>query len=185
MNASAELEISRHLESGESLLWSGVPRQGFLLRAVDAFLIPFSLLWGGFVFFWEVSALAAGAPNFFALFGLPFILVGLYLIAGRFYVDARMRANTYYGLTDRRIIIVSGLFTRTTNTLPLRTLNDVSVQERNDGSGTIQFGRSLFPSWYAGMRWPGMTQSQAPSFDLIDNAKQVHDLVMKAQQAAP
>ena len=129
MEANAELEISPSLDSGESLIWSGVPKQGLLLRGSDAFLIPFSILWGGFAIFWEVTVLTQGAPLFFAAFGIPFVLIGLHFMVGRFFVDSRARANTFYGLTDRRVIIVSGLFSRSTNSLPLRTLHDVSVRE--------------------------------------------------------
>jgi hypothetical protein len=185
VNASAELEVARHLESGESLLWAGVPRQGIFLRGADAFMIPFSFLWGGFAIFWEATAIAGGAPFFFALFGIPFVVIGLYMIAGRFFVDAKIRKNTYYGLTDRRVVIISGLFSQTTNSLPLRTLHDISVQERGDRSGTVMFGRPHpFASMYAGMQWPGMSQHQAPSFEVIEDAKGVHDQVLGAQRSA-
>ena len=178
-------EISRVLDSDESLLWSGAPRQGLLLRAGDIFMIPFTLLWGGFAIFWEATVLQSNAPVFFALFGIPFVLIGLYMIVGRFFVDARIRAKTFYGLTSRRAIIVSGLFSRTTNSLPLRTLTDVSLQERQDRSGTIMFGRPQpYSYWSSGMRWPGMSQYSTPAFEMIADAKRVHDQVLEAQRAA-
>jgi hypothetical protein len=178
-------EISRVLDSDESLLWSGAPRQGLMLRPGDIFMIPFSLLWGGFAIFWEASVLRSNAPVFFALFGVPFVLVGLYMIVGRFFVDARIRAKTSYGITNRRAIIVSGLFSRTTTSLPLRTLTDVSLQERPDHSGTIMFGRPLpYSYWSSGMRWPGMSQYSTPAFEMIRDAKSVHDQLLKAQRAA-
>jgi hypothetical protein len=183
-DATAELEVSRRLESGESLLWTGAPRRGLLLRPADAFLIPFSLVWCGFAIFWEASALEINGPPFFAVFGLPFVLVGLYLVVGRFFADARRRARTCYGLTDRRVIIVSGLLSRTTNSLLLENLPEVSVNERADGSGTVTFGRPLpFASWTAGLEWPGMARYQTPSFELIPDAKRVHDRVLEAQRA--
>jgi hypothetical protein len=183
LESRAELELSRILESGESLIWAGVPRQGLLLRPVDAFLIPFSLLWGGFAIFWEVTAIAGGAPIFFALWGVPFVVVGLYLIVGRFFVDARARARTFYGLTNRRAIIVSGIMSRSTRSIPVRLLTDVSVQERANGTGTVLLGRPHpFAGWYSGMPWPGMDQYSTPGFELIPDAKRVHDQVLEVQR---
>jgi hypothetical protein len=189
MNTSFDLTpqqaIAGVLDSGESLLWSGAPRQGLLLRPSDALMIPFSLMWGGFAIFWETSVLASNAPVFFALWGIPFVLVGLYMIVGRFFIDARIRARTYYGLTNRRAIILSGLLSRRTNSLPLRTLADISLEERSDGSGTIMLGRPQPFGWGGGMRWwPGMGQYTTPAFEMIPDAKHVHDELLEAQHAA-
>ena len=185
MDPNASFQISRLLGAGESLLWAGVPRQGLLLRPADAYMIPFSLLWGGFAFFWEASVVRGGAPFFFALWGIPFVLVGIYLVVGRFFVDARARADTFYGLTNQRAIIVSGIFTRSVTSLNLRTLTDVSLVERTDGSGTLLFGRPHpAASWSAGMPWPGMSQLSTPTFELIPDARRVHDQLLAAQRAA-
>jgi hypothetical protein len=181
----AQLELNGRLEPGESLIWTGVPRQGVVLRAFDAFMIPFSLLWGGFAFFWEATVVVQGAPIFAVLWGIPFVVMGLYLIVGRFFSDARVRANTFYGLTDRRVVILSGVFTRTVTSLPLRTLSDISVVERSDGSGTIHLGRPQpFAAWYAGMQWPGRGSYQTPSFDLIRDVQAVYRQLMDKQRNA-
>jgi hypothetical protein len=107
------------------------------------------------------------------------------MIIGRFFVDARIRSRTIYALTNRRAIIISGLFSRTVNSLLLRTLTDISLQERTDQSGTILLARPQPNSqWNSGMRLPGMSQYSTPSFEMIPNAKAVHDQLLKAQRAA-
>lgn len=180
-------EITQALESGESLIWSGTPRKGLMLRPSDAYMIPFSLLWGGFAIFWETDVLHTSGPNtaFMSVWGIPFVLAGLYLIVGRFFVDGGLRARTLYGLTNRRAIIISGLFSRTIHSLPLRTLTDISLQVRSDRSGTILLGRPLpYSSWSSGMRWPGGNQYSTPAFEMIPNAKAVHDQLLEAQRGA-
>lgn len=177
--------IQSVLEPQERLLWSGQPIQGIRLRSSDLFLIPFSLLWGGFAIFWEYNVIGSGAPSFFALFGVPFVLVGLYFIFGRFFVDAKIRKKTFYGLTDERVIIVSGLSKRTIKSLSLRTLTGISVSESSDGSGSISFGSTMpYGAMFNGMPWPGMEQRLGPRFDPIEGVRAVHLLIRDAQKNA-
>lgn len=96
-----------YLDPGEMLLWEGDPATGIKFRKSDLFMIPFSLAWGGFAIFWEVSVIAMGAPVFMAIFGLPFVAIGLYMIFGRFLWDAYKRSRTRYALTDKRAIIAT------------------------------------------------------------------------------
>ncbi|MHA3770563.1 PH domain-containing protein [Verrucomicrobiota bacterium sgz303538] len=187
-----ETYLLPHLDPGERLLWSGQPRGGIRLRAQDVFLIPFSLFWGGFAIFWEVMALTATskAPGpvgiVFPLFGLPFVVMGLYLIFGRFLVDARIRAKTFYGVTNERIIIISGLFSQQIKSLQLRTLTDVSLTQRGEGSGSITFGPTHFMNgFFPAGSWPGTARYAPPSFDLIDGAKEVYDVIRSAQRGTP
>ena len=185
MNSNALIVIQKHLEPREKILWSGQPKQGVMVRGSDAFLIPFSLLWGGFAFFWEYSVLTKGAPPFFVLFGIPFVVIGVYLIVGRFYVEAKQREKTFYGVTSERVVIVSGFFQQKIKSLALRTLSDVSLTESRDGSGSISFGNSFpFASWFGGMAWPGMEQFSGPRLDTIENPKQVYQLIRDAQKNA-
>ena len=182
MRNNAASEIERELSPGERLLWSGQPRRGIRLRSSDAFVIPSSLLWCGFAIFWESSVFNKGGPLLFMLWGIPFVLFGLYFVFGRFIVDARMRERTFYGITSERIIIVSGLFSRQTKSLQLRTLSDISLTKRADGSGTITLGPQNPMAQRLPAGWPGAYSPAAPAFDLIDHAKETYDLIQQLQR---
>ena len=188
MNYDAQMIIQKELDSGERLLWAGRPKQGAILRGSDAFMIPFSLLWGGFAIFWEYMALkipsgkAGPVDIVFPLFGIPFVLVGLYMIFGRFLYDSKKREKTFYGLTDQRAIIVTGLFSKGVKSLNLKTMSDVSLSEKANGFGTIVFGQEdQIMSIFVGRGLPGMGGSTTPKFELIEDAKQVYN-ELRAQQ---
>jgi hypothetical protein len=90
---------------GEPLLWSGRPDPNVLFARTDLLLVPFTLLWGGIAIFWNVMAWRGHAPVFFRLWGIPFLLVGVYLIAGRFLVKRNRKRGLEYALTRSRALI--------------------------------------------------------------------------------
>jgi len=156
-----------------------------VFAGADVLMIPFSLMWCSFAFFWEAEVIKSKAPLFMRLWGIPFVLAGIFFVFGRFIYDARRREHTFYGLTDRRAIIVSGLSRRTTQSLSLKTLSDISPAERSDMSGTITLGpQGVYPSWARGMAWPGMRYQGPPSFELIGNARSVFAQIREAQSKA-
>lgn len=184
MEIPTQQMITPQLGSGERLLWSGRPQSGILIRSSDIFMIPFSLLWGGFAIFWEASVFKSGAPFFFLIFGSFFVVMGIYLMIGRFFIDAWQRGKTYYGLTNQRIIIISGLFNKTVKSLNLKTLTDVSLKETQTGKGTITFGaiNPMF-SWFGGGSWPGMSHNMPPNFEMIERAREVYEMIRHAQES--
>ena len=172
------------LDTGERIIWSGQPKQGLMLRASDAVMIPFTLLWGGFAIFWESTVLSSGAPFFFRLWGIPFVLVGLYIIFGRFFFDSAQRSKTYYALTNERVIIISGVFTQNTKTLNIKKLPEINISTKSDGSGTITFGASHPMAWmYSGSGFPNTGRYNiAPSFEMINDAKIVYQHIKRLQK---
>jgi hypothetical protein len=141
-----------------------------------------SLLFSGVSIIWEVLAIASGAGLVFALTGVPFILFGLYMIGGRFPLDARRRNRTYYALTDRRIIIVSGLVSPEVQSISLRNLPNVVLDARGDGSGTITFGdKNPLSAMYGSMYGRVFLGPGVPAFEMIQDARRVYDLILRAQ----
>lgn len=182
MMSSESSPIVFELSAREKLLWSGQPKQGLVLRPSDAFLIPFSLLWGGFALFWETGVIASGAPFFFMLWGIPFVLMGAYITVGRFFVDAYIRSKTYYGLTNERAIIITGLLCRQLKSINLRTTSDIALTQQGDEHGTITFGSGPpYAAWSRGLAWPGTNQVLPPEFELIPKAKMVYAAIRQVQ----
>jgi len=181
INFDLENELRQNLSSGEKLIWTGKPRTGIMLRSSDIFLIPFSLLWGGFAVFWESSVLATDAPFFFKLWGIPFVLAGIYMIIGRFFIDAKKRENTIYGITTDRIVIKSGVFSTDIKSLNIKTLSDITINQKSDNSGTITLGPTdMRYSMMQGMEWPG--NKQPPKLEFIDDVKSVYDKIIDLQR---
>jgi Bacterial PH domain len=118
----------------------------------------------------------------FALSGLPFLLFGLYMNFGRFPLDARRRNRTYYAVTDRRIIIVSGLVSREVQSISLRNLPNVVLGARGDGSGTITFGdKDPLTAMYGSLYGRVFLGPGVPAFEMIEDARRVYDLILRAQ----
>ncbi|MDO4795347.1 MAG: hypothetical protein Q4A28_05325 [Brachymonas sp.] len=187
--AALPAALQGQLAAGEQLLWQGRPRQGLMLRRSDAWHIPFSLAWCGFAIFWEWSVIRTNAPLFFKLWGIPFVLVGLYMVAGRFVWDARNRSHTHYALTTERLLIASGKGHAHIQSLSLRNLPDISLSERADGTGTISLGCLQAPfdstaAWGKRGEWPGR-RAGALQLVGIANARQVFQLIRDAQRRQP
>ncbi len=166
-------ELREHLNQDESILWAGRPKTGIIFRQIDIFLIPFSILWSGFVTFWIYITYTSGAPLFFIFFSVPFVLVGLFLLFGRFFYDVKQRENTIYGLTEKRIIIKSGIYSRKIQSIALETLPDIQYREKQDGSGTILLGKS----W---IRQSRIIKNY--KLDLIPDVKKVFNKITEQQR---
>ena len=146
-NHDIERAIDPYLLEGEGLVWTGRPKIGVVFHMADIFLIPFSMVWGGFACFWEFLVLFSDAPKWMALFGLPFVFIGLYLMFGRFIWDAKRRAKTVYGISPQRLFVLRGGAQKTISIFKIKSLPQVKLRMARDGRGSIRFGllSSLFP----------------------------------------
>jgi hypothetical protein len=171
--------FAQYGEAGNDLIWTGRPARGLRLRRIDALLIPFSLMWGGFAIFWESLAVAGRAPLFFALWGIPFVLVGLYLIAGRFAWDAYVRSRTWYAVTSDSALICRQMPGGGLQHIYLQSVNNLRLQVGQDGTGTISFGNEVPWGWGG---WQGWNGPAVPSFEFIADARRVYDMCAQARR---
>ncbi len=120
-------ELRRYLRPGEDLIWEGAPTRSFTVTSADAFVIPFSILWCSFTCFWEVSAARTGVV-FAEIWGVPFLALGLYMVAGRFLYKRYQHRHTAYGVTRDRAMIVTP---RSFRDQPLRGVPVIVKRSRN------------------------------------------------------
>lgn len=167
--ADPAAQLSAYLGPGERLIWAGRPDPDVLFTPLDAFLIPFSVMWGGFAIFWEAIALADG-PTFYVAWGVPFVAVGLYFMVGRFVYKKRRKRRTAYGLTNTRAIVAVGRSSITD--APLASV-PTSIKRSRDGSHvSVTFGQRS--GW--GMFGPSYANTGMEFFEMGSSAVGFYDV---------
>jgi hypothetical protein len=186
VNFEAQQAVTPQLSNGERLLWAGRPRQGIFFQPQDVFMVPFSIAWGGFAIFWTYMAWRSGAPIFFVLWGTPFVAIGLYMMVGRFFSDAKARAKTFYALTDQRILFVRGdsVSKQMVTSIDLKTMGDISFIQNQTGRGTISFvGGQVNQASPRGNMMLARNSTAAPMFVQIERVRDVYDQIRRAKDA--
>jgi hypothetical protein len=187
--------VRAELSPGEHLLWSGHPRQGVMLQPSEIAMIPFNLVLTGIFAAVYTAAHASSAPVcvpvFLELCLVYIVLMDLYMPVGRSFLNAAQRTKTYSGLTDRRVLIISGLLNRNVRSFSLCTLPDVKLSVDANGRGTLTFGPVPGIHWGFSEDSFGWTSDHgyelgrvANSFEGIENARAVYDQIIRAQQNA-
>jgi len=186
INQDSIAAIQPELLSGESLLWAGQPNTSVVFHKEDFFLIPLSLLWGGFAIFWEAGVAGfwtSGARSepwtFGMIWGIPFVLVGQYLIWGRFFYAAWKKKRTFYAVTNRRVVVIQNRWKKAMASSYLDSLPTLIKEDSAGGRGTLRFAPQE-PMW-SGKRgwgaWDGMGVGSVPTFMDIEDVDSVYRLV--------
>lgn len=175
-------DMTSIVDRDETILWQGQPIQGFIFSKHDILLIPFSLLWCGFAIVWEMTVISSEAPLLFMIWGIPFILAGIYFVIGRFIHDTIRRAQTHYAITNRRIVIrTHGKI----ESIALEKWSSLKMEEFSDGTGSIKFaedssgGFSPFGSSRGFGVWLPSVQG-VPCFFRIDQVRKVYKLLTES-----
>jgi hypothetical protein len=149
-----DLALHRELDAGETIVWQGmklarVEPKGFLIYL-------FALPWTGFALFWMSMAImltggseADGFGWMFALFGLPFVLIGLAMFAVPF-LSYFQRGRILFAVTNTRVLKLSlGRELTVVAVLPGKIRTTVRT-ESGDGTGTIELSLSTSVVGYNG-----------------------------------
>jgi len=144
--ASARLRraLERELAPDESILWHGwqlgrIEPKRFLIYVFAVPWTAFALLWTGLAMAVMLRAGEYGPGLLgwaFPLFGLPFVAVGLLMLAIHF-GPLIARGRVLYVITDRRVIKLSLARTLEVKAVPGDRLGLTAREERRDGTGTL------------------------------------------------
>lgn len=142
----AAQKIQPELMSGESVYWSGMPNPRVIFHSDDWTAIPFSLIWTGFFVFceaqslglWTTASRSAEKNTFMVFWCIPFLLLGNYMVWGRFVADAWLKRRTYYAVTNRRVLILQEGWKRKTSATFLGMIPN--IEREGTSTGTLWFG---------------------------------------------
>ncbi len=169
------------IAEGEEILWQGQPNSRIDLRGLFNPQTLMGAFFTGFSLFWIAMAaqMMSGASNipfpfrFFPLFGVPFLLMGLWMLGGRLIFEAYLRSQTYYTLTSRQAFIARNAFGK--RTLESYKIRDMPRLTLEDGSpGSVIFAQSQ-------RRTARRTQSGPVGFVQIDDPRRVYSLLDQAR----
>jgi len=178
-----EDKVHRELESDERILWmeQPVPRY-FTAMSTSTFL--FAIPWTAFAIFWICGASGFVLPDFrkggfafFPLFGLPFLLIGVVMLATPIWTRQKA-TKTVYVITDRRAITFDGGWTTTIRSYPPDKLQNLFRKEKSDGTGDIIFAQRTWADSEGGQ------QAINLGFLNIRDPKTVENLLKKLAEKA-
>jgi hypothetical protein len=174
--------FEKYLKDQEQILWSGQPKLGIQLRDADMILIPMSIIVIGFAIILNYILFYYEASFTFRILGILLAVGGLYMGILRFFTDATKRAQTFYCITSKRVIILKGK-KKSIKTLPLKNIDRMDITHEKDGSGFIIFGTSnpLYP-WLLGGFY--FSQDDVPGLELLPDVHLVYNLIMSQIRVA-
>lgn len=163
------------LDDGETILWQGRPSSRFRLTLADLKPARQGLMMTLFSVVW--LSMAMRAPGIFWLFGLPFLLMGLWQIAKPLLLPALLRQYSFYTLTDRRAFIATDapLLGRNLRSFPITADTRLDFLEGEPGS--ILFADDRL----AGLTMPGPDGIRRVGFQMIPDARKVYGLMRQIQ----
>ena len=177
MDPEAEDVITPHLLAREVLLWCGRPHEiNPLLQARRVLIVIVALV--ALAMRW----LPVNNPNLTQGPSIQLAILVVILIAEATVYHSYL-SNTFYGVTNQRVVVVSGLRKRAEAAVLLDLLNTPRLIIRRDAtnvvlippispSGALPFTNPSFPPDWTGNEWCRLLG--------LENPQHVYDLVLEA-----
>lgn len=189
MMSRLRVALERELQSDEIVMWHGWQLGRLEPRAFALYV--FAIPWTAFSVMW--TTLAAGAianageesPGWigwaFPLFGLPFVAIGLGMLA-RPFVPLWQHGKVLYVVTDKRVLKMSMRRELVVEAAPANRIGHVIRHEQRDGAGRLQLAIKI------GKDSDGDRTTEHFEIGLVADVMGAHDAVNRialAPTAAP
>jgi hypothetical protein len=182
--------LQAELTPSEQLAWSGQPARRYF-RKNDIIEFPFGIFWLAFSIFWTWGASGhfdhqdKNAAPWFGLFGVPFIAIGLYLVIGKFFYRRWKSSNTYFGITNKRVLVVTTVPRKKIVSGYLDSLPAITKSIGRNGIGTLQFGNPAPAyAYWSRFPWSAEPAQDVPTFYDIPDADNVFAVVSDLRDRA-
>ncbi|MET1080503.1 MAG: hypothetical protein ABWY06_21035 [Pseudomonas sp.] len=178
--AALQQRLQGELKAGEKLVWVGQPDPGRYMRS--GFLIwLFFIPWTAFAAFWICGAAGFEWPrfdsgwNWFPLFGLPFLLIGLGGLGTPFWMR-RKAHSIIYAITNQRALTLEGARSVTVKNYLPGTILDLQRTEHPDGTGNLILRKEAYRDS------DGDRQTRQEGFMAISEVRRVEQLIEQLLQ---
>ena len=185
--------IESEINADETILWAGRPNPDKMPKAGFYALYIFGTFWTLFSVFWVIAAFMGAVYSsenilfsiFFPLFGVPFVIIGIFILKMPAWLKQDM-LNTAYFITSKRAVIIklsippeslvfiTKYFTSKNKTVMSFSKNELGSLKKvinADGSGNI-----VFKTEYSSDN-DGGTYTKDVGFLWLDNAADVEKIL--------
>ncbi len=174
---------NKYFAEDEEVLWSGTAETLRFFMRTDFILIPLTVIIGGFLLSYAYSSMMLmirGQSVAFALSGITFLLIGLYLIFGRIWYRHKRLSRNFYFVTSDRCFVFNTLRDKVTVDIPINDVepeafqNDLFLSGKFLG-GDIVYGLGLDVFFHNFVK-------ESPAFTAIHSPEQVKKVIKRAKK---
>ena len=176
-------EIQKKYFHDETVLWSSCPDAlSYFVRA-DIFLLPLSLLAGGFLLsnaYLSFILMLRGQSMAFSLSGITCLLIGIYLLIGRIWYRHKRLSKNIYFVTERRIFVFNTLRDSVILDMPIEEVQPECMPNtlylgRKTLGGDVAYGLGLDIFFHNFIH-------ESPAFYAISNPESVKKQIHRAKK---
>lgn len=137
-----------YLNPHEKIIWTAKPSQGLVFNPSDIPTMLFAVVWllmstNMATSFFDSPNTSNTSPLDLGFFIMPilFVGIGVYMLFGHFFVDMLRRSKIVYAMSDTRIFIRSGFFSKDLDILTIKNIDTLKLKEDSQGNGTIELDK--------------------------------------------